>query len=207
MFHRAQKFLRPSLITIQAGYRNIWLIRWLLANIVGWSIGLVVAARLLNLFGIVGALTGGAAAGGIVGIAQAAALRTHPDWQLDFRGWVVQSTLGGALATVPIYLLAFGLLLNFNLTLVLMGMVFGVIFGGLQAWLLWQSVYERALWWVLASAIGGAACAPLSLSASAFWLPVCFSPGSLFFGLITGITVMKLSQMPYFSADDGDDEL
>ncbi len=192
MVVRFQQRVRIVLNMTQQLFQQSWLLRWTLANIIGWSVGLLLAALLLTHFGIVGALTSGAAAGIIVGVLQAAALKTHPAWQFNFRAWVWHSCLGGAAATVPIYLLAFGLLLNFNLTLLLMGAIFGTIQASLQARLLWHIFYERAVWWVFASAIGGAVCAPLSLSASSLWLPICFSPGPVLFGIITGSILMKL---------------
>jgi hypothetical protein len=201
MLRYAQQKMQPAVQTVQQLFQQSWLLRWVLANMLGWSLGLLLAALLLTHLGIVGALTGGAVAGTIVGSLQAVALKTHPVWQPHFRAWVWYSGLGGAAATVPIYLLAFGLLLNFNVTLVLMGAVFGTLQASLQARLWWHSVDERALWWIIASAIGGAACAPLSLSAASFWLPVCFSPGPLLFGLITGVTLLKISAN-YETSDD-----
>lgn len=202
MILRTQQSFQHVFRALQALFQQSWLLRWILANIAGWSIGLLLAAFLLNMLGIFGALIGGAAAGFIVGMLQAVALQTYPSWQIPFRTWVLYSILGGVLATVPIYLLAFGLLFNFNITLLLMGAIFGIIQSSLQARLLWHSIYEKALWWIAASAIGGALCAPLSLSASSLWLPVCFSPGPLIFGLITGIAFLKIAALNYASSDD-----
>jgi hypothetical protein len=176
--------------TLRKWFRRSWLLHWTLANMAGWSLGLMVAALLVSQFGLVGMALSGVAAGGTAGFIQGIALRTHPRWQPDLRGWTLISAGGGALATLPVYLPSFLTLLNLNLGLLVMGLIFGGIVGAMQFRVL-QRDFDGAGWWILACLAGGAMCAPLSLSASSFWLPVFCSPGPLLFGLITGAAFLK----------------
>jgi hypothetical protein len=178
----------------QDSWRESWLLRWTLANMAGWSVGLIGAALLLNWFGVIGAMLGGAAAGALVGALQAWALHTHGDLTLPYRRWISVCALAGALAMLPVALLGFVALLNPNVGLLLMGAIYGLALGSAQAFILHAELDTDAgaVLWVAACVAAGALCAPLSISASAAWLPVCCSPGPLVFGLITGAAWLKL---------------
>ena len=85
--------------------------------------------------------------------------------------------------------------IGLNSVLLLLGALFGGILGGTQARILYPLVYEKAGWWVLVNILAGALCAPLSLTGTAFWLPVICSLGPLAFGLLTAWGVRYLSQI------------
>jgi hypothetical protein len=177
-------------------WRRYWLLRWTVANMVGWSLALVAAVVLLRVFGLLGAIIGGATAGAIAAYAQSLMLRQMKVWSVTPRRWIISSALGGALATLPVYLLGFVALIHAQLGLLMMGAIFGGIVGTVQYYLLNDFYEEQALWWVLASVIGGMLCAPLTFT-TALIIPVIGSLGPVVFGLCTGWALITMNRRQY----------
>ena len=182
--------------TIVGIWRRYWLLRWTTANMVGWSLALLTAVILLRVFGLLGAIVGGTAAGAIAAYAQSFMLRQIKTWTVSHRRWILMSALGGALATLPVYLLGFVALIHAQLGLLMMGAMFGGIVGIVQYYLLNEVYDEVALWWVLASVIGGMLCAPLTFT-TALILPVIGSLGPVVFGLCTGWALIVMNRTDY----------
>ena len=190
--------IQNILSLLVAIWRDYWLLRWTLANMVGWTLALVTAVLCLQFFGLIGALMGGALAGAIVAFAQSLFLPQIKAWPVTRKQWVLWSAFGGALATVPVYLLGFIALFHAQIGLFFMGGMFGGIVGALQFRLLNYEYDDAALWWVLASIGGGMLCAPLTITSVSIF-PIIGSLGPVVFGLITGwaIITMNRSQIEY----------
>lgn len=188
--------MRDVLDTLQQSF----LVRWILANAVGWSAGLYLGSfslRLLN--GFFGILIGGAIAGGIVGTAQWFVLR---DWlDLDDRRWIAYSALAGVLGALPVMILSFALVIG-GVGLALLGAIFGAIFGGVQ-WLVIHERLDGAPFWIGANLAGGALCAVLSLSGFPAALPIFLTAGPYLFG---GITGLALRYARHISPEEDEDE-
>ena len=184
------KNILASLLNI---WRDYWLLRWTLANMVGWSLALVAAVLCLQFFGLIGALLGGALAGAIVAFAQAFFLPQIKTWPVTRKQWVMWSAVGGLLATIPVYLLGFIALFHAQIGLFLMGGMFGGIVGAMQFRLLNYEYEDAALWWVLASIGGGMLCAPLTFT-SVNIFPIIGSLGPVVFGLLTGWAIIKMNE-------------
>ena len=174
-------------------WQRHWLLRWTVANMLGWTLALLAAVLLLQLLGIWGAIIGGAAAGAIVAYIQSLALYQMKTWAISRKRWVIAAAIGGALATIPVYLLGFVALIHLQIGLLMMGAMFGGIVGGIQYYQLNDEYEETALWWVLASAVGGMLCAPLTLN-TALIVPVLGSLGPVVFGLLTGWAVITMNR-------------
>lgn len=168
---------------------------WVLINVVVWSLGLYVVALCISLFGIVGAPIGTALLGLIVGGGQSFILkRLLP---IPQQKWIGISVIGAVLGALPIGLLFVWILLvaviGLNSVLLILGGVFGGIFGLTQAYVLQPIIYEKVGWWVLINIMAGAMCAPLSLTGSTFWLPVFCSLGPITFGILTAWSLRYLT--------------
>lgn len=170
-------------------WREKWEIRWIVANSLGWSIGLLAAALLVRILGWFGAIFAGALLAGLASAAQSFVL-LPPD--LDRRRWIALSAAGGLLITLPVYLLGLLALLYLPLGLLLMGALFGAATGAGQARLLRRSGNQQARLWIAACALAGSLCAPLTLSASSFGLPVVCAPGPLLFGIVTAWALPRI---------------
>lgn len=164
---------------------NAFLLRWTLANMLGWSLGLYAGGALLSVLGgIGGALAGGALAGAVVGAAQWLALR-YAQEHADPR-WALVSAAGGGLAVLPAYLSGVTLLAGPQVGYFIVGAVYGGIFGGLQAALVWRDWAAGSGLWLAGNIIAGGLCGCLMMTASLPGLPVICSPGPVVFGLLTG---------------------
>lgn len=163
------------------------LLRWVLACTLGWPAGLLLGSLLLRWLGAPGLLLGGAAAGVVAGGAQWLARR-----RAGGRRWLALSALGGMLGTLAAGAAAFTLLLG-GVGLLVMGALFGAVFGALQWPALRDELPDAAALWVLANAAGGACCALLTLEAGQAYLPALCSPGPPLFGLLTGWTLLRLA--------------
>jgi hypothetical protein len=160
------------------------LLRWVLANVAGWSLGLYLGSLALSRAGgVPGLLLAGAVAGLLAGTAQTLALRTL--WTVPLRRWVLLSTAGGALAALPVFLALPALIAGQGVGLTIMGALFGLIFGLAQSGAL-RSGQDRAILWALANLFGGGLCALLSPGGIISGVPVCCTPGPALFGLVTG---------------------
>jgi hypothetical protein len=160
------------------------LLRWVLANVAGWSLGLYLGSLALSwVGGIVGLLLAGAVAGLLAGTAQTLALRGQ--WTISLRRWALLSTAGGALAALPVFLALPALIVGRGTALTIMGALFGLIFGLVQTSAL-RGGQDRVLLWALANLFGGGLCALLSPGGIITGIPVCCTPGPVLFGLVTG---------------------
>jgi hypothetical protein len=173
---------------ITAFLRSHFLLRWILANMIGWSLGLYLGGALLNVFGgIFGAIGGGALAGGLVGLLQWLALRLALEG-FDTR-WVLWSALGGALALVPAFLAGAAMVAGPQIGYFAVGAVYGLIFGALQGLMLRGKDAELAGWWIAVNLLAGGLCGCLTMTASLPGLPLFCSPGPAVFGLLTGVVM------------------
>lgn len=153
------------------------MIRWIIANAIGWSLGLIGGSLLLSW---IGGLVGLLLAGGLTGLAVGAA-QTYAVGELD-RRWLALSILGAMLATLPTFAAGFSLIAGRQIGFTVMGAVFGLCLGWTQSHRLDDD--ERALAWVLANVVGGSLCGLLTLGVTS--LPVFLSLGPLAHGLVTG---------------------
>ena len=178
--------------------------RWVLMNMLVWSLGLYAIAFSIRLFGIMGAPIGVILAGSVVGAGQSWVLQQL--LPIAPRQWTRSSVLGTVLGVLPIGLLFLWVLLvaaiGLNSVLFILGAIFGGILGASQVRILHSILDEKVAWWVLANILAGALCAPLSLSGVTFVLPVFCSLGPLTFGLLTAWALRYLMQ----SWDDELDE-
>lgn len=171
--------------TLTQHLRHNFLLRWVLANVVGWTIGLY-AGALNPLCFIIAGLT----ACICVGAAQWTILR--PRVGTD---WIVATVLGGISGTFPV--LFAGLLVFFGFAWV--GGCSGLLFGGavgLAQWLILKRCTSRAGWWVAANAGGGLLCGLLTLVSLIPGLPIGLMLGAAAYGYITGRTLLWLSAQP-----------
>ena len=167
-----------------------FLLRWTLANALGWSLGLFAGALALRLLGgLGGLLVGGALAGAVAGGTQNAALRQEVAW-ID-RRWVLVSAAGAALGVLPAFVAGVSLIAGWMIGLLIVGAVFGAIFG-MGQWLVLRSHVHDAAWWIAANGLAAALCALLSLGANPFSLPILLTLGPLTFGLVTGYALRRL---------------
>lgn len=186
---RLQQIQEPAI----AIWRRYWLLRWTLANMLGWSLALIVAVLLLQLMGLWGAIIGGTVAGAMAAFIQSFTLLQIKSWPVSRKRWVIWGAISGALATIPVYLLGFVALFHAQIGLLMMGAMFGGIVGGVQYYLLHDEYRDATLWWVLASIIGGMLCAPLTFT-TALILPVIGSFGPVVFGLLTGWAIITMNR-------------
>lgn len=164
---------------------NAFLLRWTLANMLGWSLGLYLGGALLSIVGgIGGALAGGSVAGAVVGAAQWWVLHQEASALKPY--WALVSALGGGLAVLPAYLSGVTLIAGPQVGYFIVGAVYGGVFGGLQAALLWRALDDYAGWWIAGNVLAGGLCGCLTMTASLPGLPVICSPGPVVFGLLTG---------------------
>ncbi|MCB9450953.1 MAG: hypothetical protein H6672_05905 [Anaerolineaceae bacterium] len=172
------------------------LLRWVVANIVGWSVGMLAGGWLSGLVnGVIGLGVGGAAAGGIVGLAQWTALHTTING-VTRRGWLVYSLGGGLAAVFPAALAGFALVAGPGIGWLVIGAVFGGIFGGVQ-WVALRGLFpQQAAWWIGANLVGGGLCGWLALGAT-LGLPVFCSFGPVVFGLLTGWALRRVAESEF----------
>jgi hypothetical protein len=166
-------------------------LRWLLANMLGWWLGLLSGGLVLNWSGGPGGvLLAGTVTGLCVGVTQ---WLLAPDW-LD-RRWLFLSALGGGLAVLPAYLTGLvSLFTGPRIGFFVVGAVYGGIFGGFQWLALRYRVPDWLVLWLVANALAGGWCACLTLTFNPLRLPVFCSLGPVAFGLITGWALRRLRQ-------------
>lgn len=169
--------------------RRFWLrqpfwVRWTLANLVGWALGLYLGGVFLGVVGsVLGVLGGGAVAGGVVGLAQWLVLRP-PD-----KRWLLASAIGGGCAALPAYLSGIALIAGPSFGYFIVGAVYGGVFGAAQRF----ALRGEGGWWVAVNALAGGLCGCLTLGFNPLGLPVLLSPGPMVFGLLTGYALMRLT--------------
>ncbi len=165
-------------------FRRSFLLRWMLASILGWTLGLFVAAWSLVTPVI---CLSGALAGVIVGLAQWLVLR--PAYAVP-RDWVLWSVAGGVLGAVPALMMGALVVLGAGVAAAGFGGAFGLALGIGQ----WVALRRpaRAGGWLLANAAGGAACGLLSVTPFVGGLPLGLLVGSALFGALTGWALQRL---------------
>lgn len=164
-----------------------FVLRWTLANMLGWSLGLYAASLGLELIGgFAGVLLAGTVAGLVAASAQTLAGRRIPDWR-----WMILGAAGGVFAALPVFVATFALIAGRGVGFAVMGAVFGLCFGLAQTFAL-RARRDAVVVWVLANALGGGACGIFSLAWTPLALPVFCSLGPASFGAITGFALVAL---------------
>lgn len=165
--------------------RHSFLLRWVLANMVGWTLGLYLTTISVNSWVII--LLGGLAYGGVVGVAQRYVLRHYPSIQLA--RWLAYSLYGGLCGTLVSILFIFPYLFSSDrlLALVIGGLI-GTSLGAWQSFLMSGS----ARWWVGANLLGGALCGLLTTIPIIRGLPIGLLLGAAVFGYVTGRALEKM---------------
>lgn len=182
---------------VQDAWRRYPLLRWMGVNLAGWSVGMFAGSWLLGLVGgVIGVAVGGAAAGGIVGAAQWIVLKDLTGG-MEWRRWLSLSAAGGLAAALPAVLAGFALVAGAGVGFLVMGALFGGIFGAVQWAALRGPFPNQAAWWIGAHVAGGGLCAWLALGVNP-GLPVCCSFGPVAFGLLTGWALRRLRGEPLF---------
>jgi hypothetical protein len=163
--------------------RAPFLLKWTLANMLGWGLGFLLGGLLLNfLDGVLGLILASILTGTCVGLAQATLVQEPR--------WLLLSAVGGAAAIVPALIssitLAAGPLIGFAI----IGALYGGIFGAVQ-WTALRHSDEFGLW-IAVNAIAGGFCGCLTLNFNPLSLPLFCSIGPLVFGLLTGLLLRQL---------------
>lgn len=184
--------LRTFIDTARDYFDRYFLLRWTIANMVGWSLGLFLGSVVLQLIGgIVGLLIGGLVAGGIAGYCQWWVLQLSLHW-LE-RRWIFYSALAGFLAAFPAFLLGFLSIFNMGFAGFIIGGLFGGLVGALQGFVIRYEFDHVLMMWGIANVLAGAICGSLIL----VFLPIICIPGPLLYGLITGWMLLRLfRQLP-----------
>lgn len=174
--------------------RQRFLLRWVLANVVGWTVGLY--AGVLNPICFAGT---GIVAGLVLGAAQWWALRGSPlveqpiATQTDdpeppqaSRQWITMTFVGAAVGLIPAAVIGALLFLFANgLAALLAGGLLGAAVG-LGQWMLLRHISQRAMLWLAVNALGGAACGLLTIIPIIRGLPLGLLAGTALFGYVTG---------------------
>ncbi len=177
--------------------RHRFLLRWVIANMIGWTFGLYFGV--LNPICFAGA---GVVAGLVLGAAQWWALRdtslAHKGEDEDdisvastriskfARQWIISTFAGAALGLIPALVLAAALIIFFyNMAALFAGAVLGLAVG-IGQWMILKHVSDRAVLWLLMNAVGGAICGWLTLTPIIPGLPLGLLLGAAFFGYVTG---------------------
>lgn len=183
--------MRDSLEFFTVQIEEHFLLRWILANMIGWPVALHLGSWSLGLIGgPVGLLAGGAAAGLLVGAFQRWALR--PWYAVPWRRWLLLHIVGGGLGAMLAYASGFSIIAGPSLASFIVGAVFGATLSALQHVALENAASVSILGWVAANAAAGGFCGWLSLHA-AIGPPAVCSPGPIVFGLCTGLALARLA--------------
>lgn len=181
--------------------RQRFLLRWILANMVGWSVGLYLGVLNPLCFAATGIV-----AGLVLGASQWWALRGSPlgihraenvtDTSTlisqNARRWIGFTFAGAALGLIPAAVLG-GVLYLF--TSGLAAMVAGAVLGlavGLGQWMVLKAISQQVVWWLVVNAVGGALCGWLTLMPIIRGLPLGLLMGSALFGYLTGRVLERL---------------
>jgi hypothetical protein len=180
-----------------------FLVKWLVANVVGWAVGLGLAAALwflamlLRVFVPVWLLAPlFPVAGGVVGLAIG-----YTQWAALFdptedRLWMRASAWGGALGAVPAA--GFWWLFSFDPLVAQLAVGASIAAGiGLAQVMFGVSPNWRAAYrWAVVNAIAGIFCAGVSPSGDGLWLGLTCGLGTGLFGIITGAALLKTMREP-----------
>lgn len=180
-----------------------FLLRWVVANIIGWTIGLYFGV--LNPICFAGA---GVVAGLVLGASQWWALSSTAMGRKDedhgyipltpthisqpARQWIISTFAGAAIGLIPALALATGLVLFSNSLAALLG---GAILGlavGIGQWMILKYVSDRGVLWLVVNTLGGAACGWLTLTPIIRGLPIGMLLGAALFGYVTGRVMERI---------------
>lgn len=169
-----------------------WLLRWVIGTVIGWQLGVLLAVFVLWLFGAWGVLLVGALIGVGVGTGQAWILFAGIDnSQQERMRWILLSALGGLCGTFPAGVLALTGIFNLWIAALLVGGCFAALVGGLQVIYLLRWLDMRAYLWIGVCALGGMLSAGVTLLLSGWGVPLWLSPGSVLFGVVTGVVMLR----------------
>jgi len=184
MQHRTQNVIA----SIRQTLTTYFLLRWTLANVTGWMLGIVAGAFLADVLSglhIVAVFAGGAVTGLVVGGMQWLALRVSPPAEEDHIGpvWVGVSVLAALCAVIPTMLVTPAIVFGVTVGFGVMGSVFGACFGLVQS-LGWERSLEAGAFWALVNGLAGCLCSMTMVGLSS---PVLCVFGPVLFGLVTGV--------------------
>ncbi|MFN8374940.1 MAG: hypothetical protein U0694_18950 [Anaerolineae bacterium] len=168
-----------------------FLLRWTLANALGWALGLLLALTLGVSLGqwlgmpLLSLILSGTLAGVVVGAFQRLALRGEVTQR-----WVSMSALGGLIGAFPAFVLSFTLLLRWELGAALMGSAFAAVLAAVQCAARSDRMPPPAAW-IVTNAFAGCLCGACSVVAALPILPLICSAGPPLFGLITGLLIVR----------------
>ncbi len=183
--------------------RHRFLLRWVLANIIGWTVGLYFGV--LNPICFAGA---GVVAGVVLGAAQWWALSktslghkgevegtiplTSTPISQPARQWIMSTFVGAALGLIPALVLGAGIILFSNrLAALFAGAILGLAVG-IGQWMILKYMSQRAVLWLVVNTVGGAACGWLTLTPIIRGLPLGLLLGSALFGYLTGRVLERI---------------
>ena len=183
--------------------RHRFLLRWVLANIIGWTFGLYFGV--LNPICFAGA---GVVAGLVLGASQWWVLRSTSLGQngesneylpvgsgrisQPAQQWIISTFAGAALGLIPALVLAAVLIVFFyNVAALFAGAVLGLAVG-ISQWMILKHVSDRGLLWLVVNTAGGAACGWLTLIPIIRGLPLGLLAGAALFGYLTGRVMERI---------------
>ncbi|MEZ4668928.1 MAG: hypothetical protein R3E39_13560 [Anaerolineae bacterium] len=161
------------------------MLRWVLANVAGWTVGLSLSTISINSWFVI--LVASLMFGAVVGAAQRFALQGQLPIRLE--QWLQYSLYGGLAGVGVSFILIIPYLLSGDKLLALgIGAIIGTSIG------IWQSalIGGSARLWIGANLIGGALCALLTSLQFIRGLPVGLLLGAAVYGYITGVTLQKM---------------
>jgi hypothetical protein len=181
--------------------RQNFLLRWVVANIVGWTVGLYFGVLNPVCFAVVGVVTGlilGAfqwwalrdTALGIHSSESASSISTRIF--TEARQWMVSTFAGAAVGLFPA--LALGTLL-YLISNGLAGLLAGGALGlavGIGQWMILKHVSDQVVLWLVMNTVGGALCGFLTLTPIIRGLPLGLLAGSALFGYLTGRVLERI---------------
>lgn len=179
----------PLIAELQDRLRASFLLRWTLANMAGWTVGLYLTALSLSTPAL---CLGGALAGACVGLAQWFILKDEPAFG---RNWIAWSAAGGFAGLLPAAFAGVLVALGWGFGVALVGGIVGAGVGFAQ-WSVLSRRLNRAEWWIAANIAGGAACALLTLAPIIWGLPVGLLLGTAVYGYVTGRVFLWLTTQP-----------
>ncbi|MEM9954085.1 MAG: hypothetical protein AAF846_20920 [Chloroflexota bacterium] len=176
--------------TIYHWWQTYFLLRWIVANLLGWILGLTMLTVILWLFGGFGSLFIGAGLGLGIGLPQAWILFT-PHEMPRRRKWIIYSVVGGFFAVFPVGALAVIALFNVWLAGVLIGLAFGGILGLMQSFVFTSLLGDEAYYWILVSIVASILASLAMVVTFYLPLPIIASPATILYALITGWQLQK----------------
>ena len=174
------------MVTIWDDY---WLLRWVLATMLGGAVAGIITALFVWLAGGFGALLSGALMGSILGIAQALILFTK-DAQAIRKQWVIYSAIGGFFGIFPAIALSVVSIFNIWIGVFLIAGAFAGLLGLLQSLILVKLLDGYAYLWIGMCIFAGGFSAMLSVPILQSRIPLLCSPTLAIFGVLTGCLLL-----------------